>query len=101
MLMPKRTHPRKSLQRRFIDKFIFVVAAVQPLANVPQIIAIYSHHSAGDISISTWAIFILFDFVWLWYGLAEKEVAILISALMFTLLEVIVLVGALLYGGTW
>jgi uncharacterized protein with PQ loop repeat len=99
--MPKRPHKRQSLQKRFIDKFIFVVAIVQPLANVPQIIAIFSHKSAHDISISSWAIFIAFDFLWLWYGLAEKEKAVIVSAVMFAVLELMVLTGALLYGGTW
>lgn len=99
--MPKRPHKHKSLQHRFIDKFIFVVALGQPLANVPQIIAIYSHRSAHDISISSWVIFIVFDFLWLWYGLAEKDKAVIVSALMFASLESTVVVGALLYGGTW
>lgn len=100
-LMPKRPHPRLPLQRRVIDKMIFAVAFVQPLATLPQIIAIYSRHSAEDISISAWAIFIVFDLLWLWYGLAEKQKALIVSAVMFTLMEAFVLVGAFLYGGTW
>jgi uncharacterized protein with PQ loop repeat len=99
--MPKRPHPQKTLQRRFIDKFIFVVATLQPLANVPQIIAIFSHKSAHDVSISSWAIFLFFDFLWLWYGLAEKQSVIIISAVLFAIFELLVLVGAILYGGTW
>lgn len=89
------------LQRRVIDKIIFAAAALQPLANVPQIIAIYSHRSAHDISISSWVIFVVFDILWLWYGLAEKQKAIIVSAVLFIVLESTIIVGAIIYGGTW
>lgn len=99
-LMPKR--PQKlPLQRRFIDRAIFLVATLQPLANVPQIIAIYSHHSAHDVSITSWVIFAVFDFLWLWYGLAEKQKAIILSVVLFLILESMIIIGAIMYGGTW
>ena len=100
MLMPRRPY-KLPLQRRIIDKMIFLAATLQPLANVPQIIAIYSHHSAHDVSISSWIIFVAFDWLWLWYGLAEKQKAIIVSATLFIALESTIIIGAVTYGGTW
>ncbi|HSW65670.1 MAG TPA: hypothetical protein VLI54_00840 [Bacillota bacterium] len=102
--MPKRhhNHPiRQPLQRRFINKAIIAVAATQPLGTIPQIVTVFQHRDGSSLSISSWAIYILFDFMWLWYGVVEKQKAVIVSAVMFTLMEGAVLLGALLYGGRW
>lgn len=103
--MPKRSHkPLKkpmSLERKVINRLIIPVAAIQPLGTIPQIITVFSHRDGRSLSISSWTIYIVFDLFWLWYGLSEKQKAIIVSAVMFTLLEGAVLVGALLYGGRW
>lgn len=97
--MPKRPHkPRSS---HVIDRLILLVAFVQPLSTIPQIITIYAHQDAHSISFITWGLFILFDIMWLWYGIAEKQLPVLVSAIMFTLMEGAVMLGAILYGGTW
>lgn len=49
----------------------------------------------------SWGIFVVFDAMWLWYGLAERQKAVILSGALFTLLEGIVVVEALLYGGSW
>lgn len=92
---------KSSAQHRFIVRAIIVVAATQPLATIPQVIAVYRTQDATSIAITTWLVYLVFDILWLWYGLAEKQKPIIISAVLFTLFEGLVLVGALLYGGTW
>jgi uncharacterized protein with PQ loop repeat len=99
--MPKRRPAPQPLQRRLINKFIFAVAALQPLGTIPQIITVFAHRDASGLSISAWTIYIVFDLLWLWYGIDEKQKAVIVSAVMFTIVELAVLVGALLYGGSW
>jgi uncharacterized protein with PQ loop repeat len=94
-------HQATARRKRFIDRAIFVVAAVQPLGTIPQIYTVFRTHDASSISISSWAIYIVFDIAWLWYGLVEKQKAVIVSAVMFTVLEGCVLLGAIRYGGTW
>ena len=99
--MPTKHRPARPLQRRIIDFIIVPVAAIQPLSSVPQIITVYSRHDASSISLSSWALYEVFNLLWLWYGLAEKQKAVVISAVMFFILEGLVLVGGFLYGGVW
>ena len=100
--MPKKLHTlKRSLQRRFIDKIILVAAVIQPLGTIPQIIDVFAKHNATSISISSWLLYLLFDLLWFWYGLAEKQKAIIVSAFLFVILEGLVVVGAFLYGGSW
>jgi uncharacterized protein with PQ loop repeat len=90
-----------SRNRKAINLLILLVAAAEPFGVIPQVVAIYSHHNATGIVISTWLIFVLFNVTWLVYGLIEKQKVIIISGGLFTLLEGLVLVGAILYGGRW
>lgn len=101
MLMPRKIHRKIPLEKRIIDKIIFVVAAIQPLGTIPQAITIYRRHNATSISITSWVIYIVFDLLCLWYGYEDKQKAVMISAALFMLLESIILVGAFRYGGSW
>lgn len=90
-----------SLQRKVINKSIFLIALVQPLSTVPQVITVFSSHNATSLSILSWLLYVIFDLAWLWYGIDEKQKAIIVSAAMFSFLELLVLIGAILYGGHW
>lgn len=97
-------HPRaikRSAQRRFIDKAIFIVAVVQPLATLPQVITIFQTHNATSVALLTWGIYLVFDFFWLWFGIAERQIAIILSATIFLILEAAILVGGSIYGASW
>lgn len=102
-----RHHKRKTLakdmsaQHRFIHKAIFFVAVMQPIAVVPQAIVVYRTQDASGLAIPTWLIYFAFDICWLWYGIADRQKPVIISATLFTLFEGSVAAGALLYGGTW
>src|SRR5215469_4445375 len=97
--------PRKalqmSLQRKVIKRSIFIIAIIQPLSTVPQVVAVYSRHNASSISIISWILYVIFDLCWLWYGIDEKQKAIIVSAVTFSILETLVVIGALMYGGRW
>jgi uncharacterized protein with PQ loop repeat len=103
--MPKRHHkPLKQpmpLDRKIINRIIIPVAVIQPLATIPQIITLFSRHDGTSLSIWCWLIYCVFDGMWLWYGISERQKAIILSAILFTIFEGTVLIGALLYGGHW
>ncbi|HEV2413095.1 MAG TPA: hypothetical protein VGS28_04840 [Candidatus Saccharimonadales bacterium] len=101
--MPKRAHPKPedSLQKKFINKIILLAATIQPLGSIPQVITIYQHRNATSIAIVSWIIYVFFDLLWLWYGIDNKQKAVIISAVLFALFEGAVAVGGMLYGGSW
>jgi uncharacterized protein with PQ loop repeat len=98
--MSTRSVRQQTKQRQFINKAILVVAAIEPLSTIPQVITVFSHRSAAGVSVTSWVLFVIFDVIWAWYGLSEKQTAIIISGVMFGILEAAVVVGALLYGGS-
>lgn len=86
---------------RTVDKTAYVAALLGPMTTVPQIITIYRTHSAEDISILAWAGFSLYSAFWILYGWVHRDVPLTLANLLWTILQVMVMVGAILWGGTW
>jgi uncharacterized protein with PQ loop repeat len=92
---------KRTLRSIFINRGIYIVAAVEPLGVIPQLYTIFSRRDASHVSILTWSSFVLFDLVWLWYGWEAKQKPLIISSAIFTLLELLVVIGAVAFRGYW
>jgi uncharacterized protein with PQ loop repeat len=88
-------------RERTVNLVIFVVAIVEPLGVIPQLITIFLHQNASNIAILTWVAFVVFDIAWLWYGLESKSKPLIVSSALYTFLEFLVVIGAIAYGGYW
>lgn len=83
-----------------VDRLIYVAAIVEPLFSLPQAIAIYRTKSAGSVSILAWAGFQVMTSIWIWYAIVHKEKMILIYQSLFFVIDGVVLIGAIYYGGS-
>lgn len=92
---------RHVYQGKFIDRAIYFAAFVEPLSTVPQVYAIFVTKSAAGISISTWATYVFFSFLWLWYGIVHKQRALIVAEVLFIVTEGLVVVGGLMFGAHW
>ena len=86
-------------RRNIILKMIFLVAILEPMTNVPQIYTIYAHRDASGVSITTWILYAIFGSLWLWYAICARQKPIMISATLFVITDLSVVVGAFLFGG--
>ena len=91
----KKIHENKYV--RSIDKAVFVVAILGPLTTIPQVYKIFHNQNAEDISITTWILFTVAALFWLLYGVAHKNKPIIISNTLWTLLQSMVIAGAIIY----
>jgi len=91
----KYPHPNKGI--RFLDKLIFVVGVLGPLMTIPQVIKIWVEHNAAGVSFLTWSSFLIFDSVWLTYGIVHKEKPIIVSYSVWLVLELIIVIGIIRY----
>jgi len=90
-------YPHTQFWKRMLDRVVLFVALVGPFATVPQIIKIYSHHSAYDLSLLSWLVFALFDIPWIFYGFVHKERPIVIAYVLWFFTNFAVVIGILLY----
>lgn len=97
--MPKPTQRRK--KEYLIDKIILVVAVLEPLCTLPQIIEIYDSKDASGVSILTWVGLNILTTVWIWYAIIRKQKVVLIYQTLFFIFDTILIIGAIIYGGQW
>lgn len=98
-------HERKSSHKRevrthysvFLDKLTFVVGIIGPFTVLPQIYSIYSTHVATGVSLTTWLLIFIVTLPWILYGLAHKDKSIIVSFTLWEVVNMMVVIGVLLY----
>lgn len=88
---------KKTAYTKFLDKLTFVVGVIGPFTVLPQIYTIYSTKSAAGVSSTTWALIFVVTFPWVLYGLAHKEKNIIVSFILWEVMNAAVFIGALIY----
>jgi len=89
---------QKSRYIAFLDKLTFVVGVIGPFTVLPQIYSIFSTKSAAGVSLATWLLIFIVTFPWILYGLAHKEKSIIVSFILWEIVNLGVVIGVLLYG---
>lgn len=82
---------------RFLDRFLMVVAVVGPLMTAPQIFKIFSNQDATGVSALTWGLYFFLGIPWLVYGIVHREKPIIVAHILWLLMNLLVVIGALLY----
>ncbi len=94
-------HHHKRLRKKdtpFLDKLIFFAALASPAMTFPQVFKIWIEQDASGVSIISWAAYTVTAFIWLAYGVAHKDKAIIISNGLWLTLDPLIVIGALIYG---
>jgi len=87
-----------SLYLRFLDKTTFVAGILGPFTVLPQIYQIFTTHNASGVSSISWFLMFVVTLPWVFYGIAHKDKAIIISFILWEVVNFLVVMGALLYG---
>ena len=89
---------QKSSYIVFLDKLTLIVGIIGPFTVLPQIYTIFSTKSAAGVSAVTWALIFIVTFPWILYGIAHKQKNIIISFILWEVVNLSVVIGVLLYG---
>lgn len=89
-------HPDKTL--RYIDTLAMINSVVMPLTTLPQIFKIYFYQTATGVSLSMWVLYNFSCIVMLIYGIMHKSKAIIVLNSMWLLVNIIIIVGVIMYG---
>ena len=93
---PRRVHRTPYI--RFLDRLTFAAGVVGPFTVVPQIYEIFVRHQAQGVSVTSWSLMFIVTFPWIFYGIAHKDRAIISSFILWEVANVLVIIGALMYG---
>lgn len=81
----------------FLDRLTFIVGVVGPFTVLPQTYSIFASKSAAGVSLITWVLIFVVTFPWILYGIAHKEKSIIVSFILWELVNLSVIVGVILY----
>jgi uncharacterized protein with PQ loop repeat len=84
-------------QKREILEVAYFVAVVQPIMVLPQAIQILANHSAGQVSLLTWAMLLLFNTSNFIYALVFNIKPIIINNAIWVAVDSLVVIGILIY----
>lgn len=85
--------PSRGAWKRALDYLMYGVGIVQPIALVPQIVSIYGDGQVHGVSITTWVMLAVFNALWALYGAVHRDRPIMISNILLTILDFIIVYG--------
>lgn len=91
------SYPSNKTFIRLIDEGAYVFGIAGPLFSIPQLYEIWSTQNAQGVSLFSWSSFTIASFFWIIYGITHKEKPIIISQILWFVLQGLIVVGILLY----
>lgn len=88
---------KKRPDNHLLDKVVLAVAIIEPLTTLGQIIQIGKYKDAKGNSLATWIFYTIAAFIWLLYGLKIKNKPVIISSLLWVVMEGVVVIEILYY----
>lgn len=102
--MARKHHPKSAVHRKnktTLDYTIWLFSVATPLFELPQTYAIYAHHDAQNVSGYTWSFFLIDNLVWIIYGIKHKSKPLILTSVLYFLIEASIVYGIVLYGSPW
>lgn len=92
---------KKQSNAKLVDRLTFMAAVLEPLITLPQVYEIFHQKTAAGVSISSWVGYEILTLIWLWYGIVHSEKLVIIYQGLFSITMLGVIIGAIMYGGSW
>ena len=86
---------KKNPQKNWIDKLVIVAVVGGPAFTVPQAYEVWFQECQG-VSVWSWGAYLVIAVIWLLYGLKHREKPIILSQLLWILLDSAVVLGIIL-----
>lgn len=91
--------PARTAGMRLLDAVVTAVGVLGPILTLPQTFKIYIGHDASGVSLITWGAYVAFSLPWILYGYMHRERPIVITYILWLIVDSSVFIGALIYGG--
>ncbi|MGI0102795.1 MAG: PQ-loop domain-containing transporter [Nitrosotalea sp.] len=82
---------------RLLDRITFFAGVVGPFTILPQVYEIFSTKNASGVSLTSWILMFVVTLPWIFYGMAHKEKSIVVSFILWEVVNLFVIAGILMY----
>ncbi len=90
-------YPSRSFLKYLLDRAMYGVAIITPLALLPQALQVHSLQSADGLALSTWILLTGVNLMWALYGYVHREIPIIIANVALMILHAFIIYGIVLY----
>ncbi len=91
-------YPHPDNIKQFIDRCIYYVGVLGPIATLPQLWNIWVEKEAGGVSVYTFSAYLFISCFWFIYGVLHEEKPIVFIYTFCILVQSFVVAGIFLYG---
>src|SRR5690242_2504812 len=81
-----------------LERVLRGMSAVTMLMTVPQVLAIWVGRAAHNVSLSSWATYLLAACLWFVYGIRKHDRTIYVACFGWILLDAAIVIGVFIYG---
>ncbi|MCC7289296.1 hypothetical protein IT414_02830 [bacterium] len=85
-------------EKRAIDHMMVGVSFISPLTALPQVYEIFVNQRASGVSLVSWCLYLTLGVVSLLYGLVHKLRPIITTQLLWSIMDILIIVGIIMYG---
>ncbi|MBM3271682.1 PQ-loop repeat-containing protein [Candidatus Kaiserbacteria bacterium] len=80
-----------------LDHLMYGIALMSPMVLVPQVVQLYTTQSTDGLSLYTWSLLTVINILWTTYSIVHREWPMLISSSLMGFLDIVIVVGILLF----
>jgi len=91
------TKKQQSKYLHSLDKLTFIAGIAGPFTVIPQIYQIFHTQNASGVSVTSWALLTVVTLPWVFYGIAHKDKVIIVSFILWEVVNILVVIGAFMY----
>ncbi|MFC1723194.1 SemiSWEET family sugar transporter [Nanoarchaeota archaeon] len=90
-------YPHPEPVKRVVDKLVYLFAFLGPIMTLPQVWKIWSLKTAAGVSLLSWSWYLIAGGFWLAYGIMHKDKPIIITNVLYIILEIFIVIGIVVY----
>ncbi len=84
--------------KEITDKLVYLAGFFGLAMTIPQIFLIWVGQNAAGVSVISWASYMVIALVMIMYGVVHKEKPLIVIYILWEILYIVIIVGALIYG---
>jgi len=81
-----------------LERILRVLSVFSMLMTVPQVLSIWVHRDAHNVSLLSWAAYLLSASLWFVYGIRKRDKTIYLACIGWILLDLAIVIGVIIYG---
>lgn len=91
-------YPHPNQWVNLVDRLMVVAVTVGLVMTIPQVLLVWTMKTAAGLSLASWVTYVFTNTLWVIYGVVHRDKLLIISSLLFVIMQFFIVTGIILYG---